>query len=57
MRNKNGGCVIYHSDLFGVKTGTHAMLCSGLEPKAVHLFEEVGIDVFGFESVAVLEVN
>jgi len=28
------------------KTGTHVMLCSGLGPKAVHLFEEVGIDVF-----------
>jgi predicted Fe-Mo cluster-binding NifX family protein len=28
------------------KTGTHVMLCSGLGSKAVHLFEEVGIDVF-----------
>jgi len=28
------------------KTGTHVMLCSGLGPKAVHMFEEVGIDVF-----------
>ena len=28
------------------KTGTHVMLCSGLGPKAVHLFEDVGIDVF-----------
>jgi predicted Fe-Mo cluster-binding NifX family protein len=27
-------------------TGTHVMLCSGLGPKAVHLFEEFGIDVF-----------
>ncbi|NOQ29441.1 MAG: dinitrogenase iron-molybdenum cofactor biosynthesis protein [Methanosarcinales archaeon] len=28
------------------KTGTHVMLCSGLGPKAVHMFEEFGIDVF-----------
>ena len=28
------------------KTGTHVMLCSGLGPKAVHIFEEFGIDVF-----------
>jgi len=28
------------------KTGTHIMLCSGLGPKAVHMFEQYGIDVF-----------
>ncbi|MEA1895647.1 MAG: NifB/NifX family molybdenum-iron cluster-binding protein [Euryarchaeota archaeon] len=28
------------------KTGTYVMLCSGLGPKAVRIFEEFGIDVF-----------
>jgi len=28
------------------KTGTHVMLCSGIGPKAVHLFEQFDIDVF-----------
>ena len=28
------------------KMGTHVMLCSGLGLKAIHLFEEFGIDVF-----------
>jgi predicted Fe-Mo cluster-binding NifX family protein len=27
-------------------TGTHIMLCSGLGPRAVNMFEEYGIDVF-----------
>ncbi|MEA1944210.1 MAG: NifB/NifX family molybdenum-iron cluster-binding protein [Euryarchaeota archaeon] len=27
-------------------TGTHVMLCSGLGPRAIHLFEQFGIDVF-----------
>jgi len=27
-------------------TGTHIMLCSGLGPKAVTMFEQYGIDVF-----------
>lgn len=28
------------------KTGTHVMLCGGLGPKAVTMFEQFGIDVF-----------
>ncbi|MHC1574796.1 MAG: NifB/NifX family molybdenum-iron cluster-binding protein [Candidatus Methanogasteraceae archaeon] len=28
------------------KTGTHIMLCGGLGPKAVQMFEQYGIDVF-----------
>lgn len=31
---------------FIAKAGTHVMLCSGLGPKAVNMFEQFGIDVF-----------
>jgi len=29
-----------------VETGTHIMLCSGLGPRAINMFEQYGIDVF-----------
>jgi len=31
---------------FIAKAGTHIMLCSGLGPKAVNMFEQFGIEVF-----------
>lgn len=35
-----------HPPEFIADTGTHIMLCSGLGPKAVNMFEQFGIDVF-----------
>lgn len=35
-----------HPPEFIADAGTHIMICSGLGPKAVNMFEQFGIDVF-----------